>query len=51
VYHAALRQLGNPHNAEEATQAVFIGLAQKAGKIPRNAVLSGWLFRATPAVD
>jgi uncharacterized protein (TIGR03435 family) len=47
VYHAALRQLGNPHMAQEATQAVFIALAQKAGKIPSNAVLSGWLFRAT----
>jgi RNA polymerase sigma factor (sigma-70 family) len=46
VYHTALRQLGNTHKAEEATQAVFIALAQKAGKIPRNAVISSWLFRA-----
>ena len=47
VYHTALRQLGNPHIAEEAAQAVFIALAQKAGRIPRSAVLAGWLFQAT----
>lgn len=47
VYHTALRQVGNPHIAEEVTQAVFIALAQKASKIPRGVVLSGWLFRAT----
>ena len=47
VYHAALRQAGNPHTAEEVTQAVFIALAQKAGRIPRGAILSGWLIRAT----
>ena len=47
VYHAALRQAGNPHTAEEVTQAVFIALAQKADRIPRGAILSGWLFRAT----
>ena len=47
VYHAALRQLRNPHAAEEITQAVFIALAQKAGKISRHTLLYGWLFRAT----
>src|SRR5580700_3386963 len=47
VYHAALRQTGNSHTAEEITQAVFIALAQKAGKIPKRTVLYGWLFRAT----
>jgi RNA polymerase sigma factor (sigma-70 family) len=47
VYHATLRQTGNPHVAEEVTQAVFIALAQKADRIPRGAILSGWLFRAT----
>jgi RNA polymerase sigma factor (sigma-70 family) len=47
VYHTALRQVGNHHQAEEITQAVFIALARKAGRIDANAVLSGWLFRAT----
>ena len=43
VYHTALRQLGNPHSAEEVAQAVFIILA----KIRRQTTLYGWLFRAT----
>ena len=47
VYHTALRQLGNSYSAEEAAQAVFIILAQKAAKIPRQTTLYGWLFRAT----
>ena len=47
VYHTALRQLGNPHAAEEVTQGVFVALAQKAGRLPRQTVLCGWLFRAT----
>ena len=45
VYHAALRQTGNPHAVEEAAQVVFIALAQKADRIPRQATLYGWLFR------
>jgi RNA polymerase sigma factor (sigma-70 family) len=47
VYHAALRQLGNPHAAEETAQAVFIALARKAAKLNRGAPLSAWLFQAT----
>jgi RNA polymerase sigma factor (sigma-70 family) len=47
VYHAALRQTGNPHAAEEVAQVVFIALAQKADRIPRQPTLYGWLFRAT----
>ena len=47
VYHVALRQVGNHQAAEEVTQTVFIALAQKAGRIPRQTVLCGWLFRAT----
>lgn len=47
VYHTALRQVGSHQAAQEVTQGVFIALAQKAGKISREIVLSGWLFRAT----
>lgn len=47
VYHVALRQLRNPHAAEEIAQAVFITLAQNAGRISRRTLLSGWLFHTT----
>jgi uncharacterized protein (TIGR03435 family) len=46
VYSAALRKAGNPHAAEEITQAVFIILAQKAGRIPDKTILPGWLYQA-----
>ena len=46
VYSTALRFTGNPHHAQEITQAVFIILAQKAGKLSSHVVLSGWLYQA-----
>jgi uncharacterized protein (TIGR03435 family) len=47
VYSVALRQTGNPHDAEEITQAVFIILAQKAAQLRHEQALSSWLFQAT----
>jgi RNA polymerase sigma factor (sigma-70 family) len=47
VYSVALRQVGDPHQAEEITQAVFILLAKKAAQLRRDKALSSWLFQAT----
>src|ERR1043165_5718757 len=47
VYSTALRSVGNAHAAEEISQAVFIILAQKAGKLSPRVVISGWLYQTT----
>ena len=47
VYSAALRQVRDPHLAEEVAQVVFVILAQKAGRISERTILTGWFFQTT----
>src|ERR1700683_5357771 len=43
VYSSCWRQLRDRHLSEDATQAVFVLLSQKAGAI-RHSNLAGWLL-------
>lgn len=46
VYATALRQIGDPHAAQDVTQGVFCLLLKKADGLKRTANLAGWLHRA-----
>jgi uncharacterized protein (TIGR03435 family) len=44
VYSVALRHTRNAHAAEEITQAVFVILAKKSGRLGGRVILAGWLY-------
>jgi RNA polymerase sigma-70 factor (ECF subfamily) len=47
VYSLCLRLLGNPTEAEDVTQDVFVQLHRKIGTFQGEAALSTWLYRLT----
>lgn len=47
VYSLCLRMLGNPTDAEDVTQDVFIQLYRKIGSFQGDSALSTWLYRMT----
>lgn len=51
VYSVAMRQVGDPHVAEEVVQGVFIVLAKKAKTLGPNTIVSGWLCRTARFVS
>jgi len=46
VHATCVREVDDPHLAEDATQVVFLLLARKAPSLLRVDSLAGWLFRA-----
>lgn len=47
VYSVALRYVGNSQDAQDATQVVFMILAQKAASLRHRTTLTGWLYETT----
>jgi RNA polymerase sigma factor (sigma-70 family) len=47
AYSAALRETnGDAHLAKDATQAVFVSLARKAGTLQRHTSIVGWIYKS-----
>ncbi|REG31697.1 RNA polymerase sigma-70 factor (ECF subfamily) [Archangium gephyra] len=47
VYRRALRLLGNPADAEEATQEIFIRVFRAAGSFRQQSQMTTWLYQIT----
>jgi RNA polymerase sigma factor (sigma-70 family) len=47
VYAAALRQLRDPHLADDVTQTVFLILARRIDRLPPPPALPAWLLKVT----
>ena len=47
VYSVAIRNVGDPHLAEDVVQSVFVLLARKSRSIRPGTLVGGWLFRTT----
>jgi RNA polymerase sigma factor (sigma-70 family) len=47
VYTVAMRYVGNPLEAQDVAQAVFITLARKSAALCHRTTLTGWLYETT----
>jgi len=47
VFSVAMRYAGNPADAQDIAQAVFLILAKKAGNLRQRTTLTGWLYETT----
>ncbi|GMV83800.1 MAG: hypothetical protein AMXMBFR7_49840 [Planctomycetota bacterium] len=51
VYRVCFHALGDAHDAEDATQATFLVLAEKAAGLKRQGELSAWLYGVAQRVS